>query len=327
LFTNSNVKPFYAFFSVLFILASSGLLSAEIPEIQAELQKTFESQPGAILIVDPASGLIVASVRSESFFEQKYSPGSLIKIFTLLAFRSEHGKNFPVFHCPPTLANDPLGCWDRNGHGKLDAQTAIALSCNVYFRQLAEQIQPESFIRILKEFELIHKREDLPSACLQDVMIGKTQEWKLYPALLLRAYSALYNRGNLWPLRKGSVSAATNSIYVEQDLIQLIREGMYRSARNGTSVQAASQAGVRLLGKTGTSLAFEEGKTNWSRTQGWWIGFYPEDQPEIAIMTFAPDGRGATEAAPLGGRVLKRYLELTGKWTTFREASGFQNSR
>ena len=307
-----NLIKFLTFFLCCIFFKSIDLL-AEDPEFQAELQKHFGTVEGAILVVDPASGFVLGSLNADTFFLQKYPPGSLVKVFTLLAYRAEHGNKSPIFYCPASVANDPLGCWDRNGHGKLDAQSAIGFSCNVYFRQLAEQITPETFIRTLTDFGLISKRSDLPTSCMQDVMVGKTTEWQLYPALLLRAYSAFYNHGNLWGIKRGNVSAPRSFSYVQHDLLQLIRNGMYRSGRNGTSMQAAIQSGVEVLGKTGTSMVSQNGIANWRHTQGWWIGFYPDDKPRIAIMTFSPNGRGASDAAPLGGKVLSLYLERNGK--------------
>jgi stage II sporulation protein D len=263
-------------------------------------------------VADALSGEILGSVHSGLILKEKHPPGSLMKVFTLIAYTSEHGINTPVYYCSPTLSTDPKGCWDRNGHLKTDAERALGYSCNVYFRQLAQHTSPEVFARTMHEFGLIQSEQEvlsLPEPAIRKLMVGSTIDWQVQPALMLRAYSALMNGGWMWPSfgEKGRRAA------VAAQILTKIKRGLQISAREGTSLEASRISKVELLGKTGTTLLMVNGKADYNRTQGYWIGMYPVENPKIAVLTFVRQGRGATDAAPLGGKVLSYYLDAAGR--------------
>lgn len=289
------IMKYVNFIAFLFIAVS---ISAQDNSV---LQKLLGDRLGnckcSVVMINAKDDHILASLNSDPILKENYPPGSLMKVFTLIAYSQTH-RTFPKFSCPPTLARDPQGCWDRNGHGQVDAQKALAYSCNVYFRQLAEQTSPEVFERVLKQFGVL--TEDLnDQELLRKLMVGTTMDVKVCPERLLHAYSSLFNNA-----KRSSVSAEVRT---------LIRNGMAEGARHGTSTEASIQAGVPLLGKTGTSLLVQNDQIDYSRTQGWWIGLFPVEDPQVAIMTFVRNGRGATDAAPIGGKALSAWLEYTGK--------------
>ena len=254
----------------------------------------------AVLIVSIDSGTILDSAHAE-LLNKSYPPGSLMKVFTAIAFHQEHGEDFPTLQCPATLASDPKGCWDRNGHGEVGIVKAIGYSCNVYFRQLAQRTSHKIFQETLTRFDL---HNDEPIADISSLMVGSTVTWTIAPARLLRAYSSFYNGGHLYAYR----SSPAKHVSIPEPVRKIIHQGMKLSAEKGTSVEAKTQSGQPIAGKTGTSLLWTNGKANWRETQGYWIGMHPADQPKIAILTFVPKGRGATDAAPLGGKALAQYL-------------------
>lgn len=305
-----SIKRFLRF--ACWILASyvfsAHTIFAEIPSLQKDVEKAVLNSTKAVLVVDPQNGAIQASVHPEVFLEDKYPAGSLIKAFSLIAFYREHGNRFPVLNCPATLANDPNGCWDRNGHGEVSATKAIAFSCNVYFRQLSARISPEIFAQTLTDFGIIADSSEitaLPEDVQRRVMVGNTNDWVVSPYRILRAYCTLWNGGHLW--NSGSVSSG-KSTALPEPLRSLLHNGLLLGSTEGTSLEARKISGTKLLGKTGTSLGYSNGQTDRNRTQGWWIGLYPAERPRIAIMTFVPGGKGAVDAAPLGGKVLEMYL-------------------
>lgn len=290
----------------LFLFLMTTQVDAKNLYLQRTLQEKFACDTKSLVIVDVKSGEVIASVNSDPILREKHPPGSLIKVFTALAYAGEYGNTFPQFRCPATSPRDPEGCWDRNGHGDVGLEKALALSCNVYFRQLAKRLSISAFSDVLKDFDLLDSRNDGPATSeptFRKLMVGTTNDWTTSPILLLRGYCALYNGGHLW---KGH-----DVKLPEPAVLQRIRNGMRAGGEIGTSLPARQQSGVSLLGKTGTSLLMNGNHIDWNHTQGWWVGLYPVDHPEIAILTFVRDGRGSSDAAPLGGRALAEYMKLT----------------
>ncbi len=268
---------------------------------QSLLNQKLSDQNASAIIVSARTGKILG-VSHADILQKPSPPGSLIKVFTAIAYYEQHGKNFPEYHCPATLSTDPNGCWDRNGHGKAGIVEGLAHSCNVYFRQLAKQISPQVFRKILQKFDLAQNESSLDP---QGIMTGKTLDWTVSPTLLLRAYCALFNGGHLFE----APGHPARHVALGEPIKKLLHQGLKLSSEKGTSLEAKRNSGQSILGKTGTSLLWQDGKVNWRETQGWWIGLYPAEKPEIAVLTFVRHGRGATHAAPLGGKIIAWFLQ------------------
>jgi cell division protein FtsI/penicillin-binding protein 2 len=295
-----------SFLFVVFFVVTS-LCAQENPALQNLLEKRLQNCNCSAVMIDPNRGGVLASMNAEPILKEKHPPASLMKVFTLIAYAQNHGGKFPEYKCPPSLARDLNGCWDRNGHGTVNIQKAVAFSCNVYFKQLAAQTSPETFVDVLREFGISE-----PTEVTREMMIGKTMSWKVSPLQLLKAYSSIFNGATHLP---------------SAELRSIIQKGLLEGAIHGTSTLARETAGVEMLGKTGTSLLITNGKIDYSRTQGWWIGLYPVEDPQIAIMTFVRNGRGASDAAPVGGQALATWLELRNGAQTSRLHQGPQTSR
>jgi cell division protein FtsI/penicillin-binding protein 2 len=302
-------KRLYTLCSVLLAFAVFDS-SAELPSLQRELDRAVTSPLQSAIVADAYTGKILAAANAGLLTGEKLPPGSLMKVFTLLTYISERGIDTPVYHCPASLSSDRKGCWNRNGHGEVNAEKALAYSCNVYFRQLAKRTSPESFARTIYEFGLIRNESEIlsmPENTVRKLMVGDTLEWTTETSRVLRAYCALMNGGWIWP----DGNDKGRRVVVPLPAFEKIQNGLKRSVREGTSFEAGRLSGVEMTGKTGTSLLMVNGKADVNRTQGLWIGMYPADHPKIAVMTFVREGRGATDAAPLGGRVLSYYLQAT----------------
>jgi len=133
--------------------------------IQALAESVIKDVPGAVVVMDPNNGDVLALASSPTFspnqlvpvlpktlWEQLnsdpakpmlnkavaevYAPGSIFKPVTALAALNSGviSAGFSV-DCPGyfMIGNKAMKCWNPNGHGRVDLRRGIEQSCNVYF--------------------------------------------------------------------------------------------------------------------------------------------------------------------------------------------------
>lgn len=130
--------------------------------IDIELQKyaydLLANEKGAILLLNPKNGEILAMVSSPAIDLQNtnnrpegetlvnkvtqgmYPPGSIMKLVTASALLEQKGEQGPfVFNCNgQNLIDDiKINCAGTKAHGLVDLPKALELSCNGYFAQVA----------------------------------------------------------------------------------------------------------------------------------------------------------------------------------------------
>jgi len=298
--------------------------------LESRVARLSAKSHSAVLLWDLTRSEALAAVRAEVFATPRCL-GSLVKPFVLLAYLNELCGDL-TFHpdvrpCPrgdnaadPQTSRDvnlelqpcvgrgtpqcPVECWYKPGHGKLDMSRALAVSCNQYFYQLAKRTSPGTFLRILTAQGLsLNSDPSGATPLLPETMMGLDSNLKLVPLQVLKAYGALISE---------HPSAETGSVATPAFAHTILLNGLRLGALEGTSAlaQQALPSNQHLLGKTGTSPAFMEGRYMKSRTDGWFLGFYPAAQPVLAVMIYYPGGLGARDAAPLGGEILRSYLEM-----------------
>ncbi|MFN8557774.1 MAG: penicillin-binding protein 2 [Dehalococcoidia bacterium] len=92
-----------------------------------------------------------------------------------------------------------------------------------------------------------------------------------------------------------------------------MREAMRQAVFDGTAT-AAGVKGVSVAGKTGTAefgTRIGAGSVYGRyKEHGWFTGFAPYENPEIAVVVFHEQGGGALTAAPTTGRIFQAYFDL-----------------
>jgi stage II sporulation protein D len=301
--------------------------------LETRLASLSEQSHSALLLWDLARGESLAAVRP-AVFAAPHSLGSLVKPFLLLAYLNERcgdltshpreaapcpaGDESSVSETPPApvagsllrpcvgraTAQCPVECWYQPGHGKLEMSQALAVSCNQYFYQLSKLTSPAAFFKVLAALGVSLGSEVAGAVFTRpETMLGLDSSLRLVPLQLLNAYGALIS---------GQTSAATQRFATTAFAHAILLRGLRLSAAEGTSAlaQRALPLHHALLGKTGTSPALLAGRYSESKTDGWFLGFYPAVQPVLAVMVYYPNGLGAKDAAPLGGQAIRMYLEM-----------------
>ncbi len=94
---------------------------------------------------------------------------------------------------------------------------------------------------------------------------------------------------------------------VEAGYLDILKAGMRQSVTSGVARNAAIQ-NVAVAGKTGTAEFGTAGYDGKHPTHGWFVGFAPYDDPQIAVVVFLERGSGGNDAAPAAGRIFDFYF-------------------
>ncbi len=273
-----------------------------------------------------------------------YSPGSTFKIVTAMAglrggFIDETTKSYcdGIFN----LGRSQFRCWNRLGHGEVDLQEAIRVSCNVFFYEHSQDIGVDFISSEARRFHL-HEPTGIELPFEANKMIVPTKEWKQetqnepwYPGntahlsigqgflrvtpLQMACFTAAFARKETEfhptiifdPYRQTTVSRKDIGL-MDKDY-NLILEGMEAAATDGTA-KLIKVPGVRIAAKTGTAqVQTPQGMTHLA----WTICFAPIEDPEIVIAVVIEGKQGdslggGSTAVPIAQPILERFFEKMG---------------
>jgi cell division protein FtsI/penicillin-binding protein 2 len=241
------------------------------------LQQEFTDTRVSFLLMDVQTGSVLASRWDGP--DQPIPLGSLVKPFIALAYGEEHSYHYPLHFC----RGEADRCWLPRGHGEIDITSAIADSCNSYFRMLTAGMTSADVIPAAGRFGLDPPASELSGADL----IGVGNRWLISPLHMARAYLEL-NR------RRGQAGV--------HDVIA----GMAQSGRQGTGaeVDRALQHSSALV-KTGTAACIHHER---APGDGFVIALVPAEQPTLLLMVRVHGVPGA-KAAVTAGRMLSGIEE------------------
>jgi cell division protein FtsI/penicillin-binding protein 2 len=285
-------------------LGASGLASAQAtnPELQTAVSRAMAGKNGTAVVLDVATGNVLASYRPDVAARRLAFPGSSIKTFTLLALlQSGKVNSATALICkrPLTIAGHRLDCPHPDTHHPLDPVEALAYSCNSYFTSVAIRLSPQQLHNafIADGFASrtgLAQKEASGSVALastpEQLQLQAIGEWgvKITPLELLRAYRNLAVLGD----KNGDAE------------LRLILSGLEGSTTYGMARLAQPESSVRVAGKTGTSRA-EEGA--W--THAWFAGWAPAEKPKIVVVVFFEKGTGGVDAATAARAIFAAYAQ------------------
>jgi len=241
------------------------------------LNRDFSDRNLPYLLFDARSGVLLVSR-----WENQHKPiplGSLVKPFIALAYAESHDYRYPTYEC----RGEASGCWQIQPHGDLGIVSAISVSCNSYFRSLAQHVTSAELVSVTQEFRLESPEEGIGAAGL----IGLGEQWRIAPIHMARAYLELVRRA-------------------DQPGIREVMAGMLQSAQRGTGAAVGrALTNSDALVKTGTAPCTH---TPHAPGDGFVVALAPAQQPEILLMILVHGVPGA-KAAETAGRMLRRMEE------------------
>jgi cell division protein FtsI/penicillin-binding protein 2 len=192
--------------------------------------------------------------------------GSLVKPFTALAYGRAHEGHYPLHSCGPGQ------CWLPRGHGTQNLVSALANSCNAYFRALARNTTPEQIGAVAHEFQL-----PAPTGAGPDTLIDVGRGWPISPIAMAHAYAELVQRRAEF-----------------EDVVA----GMRLAAAQGTGVEAGRRlAASGALVKTGTAGCTHSPRAS---ADGFVVALVPAEAPRFLLLLRVHGTTGARAAATAG---------------------------
>src|SRR5271165_2987818 len=135
----------------IFSPLSSQPLNAEDSTLQQAATRAMAGRSGTAVVIEVATGKVLAAYHLEVAAQRVTLPGSAIKPFTLLALLEAGKVNArTALMCsrPLTVDGHKLDCTHPDLKQPLDPATALAYSCNSYFTAMATRLTPAELRKI-----------------------------------------------------------------------------------------------------------------------------------------------------------------------------------
>ena len=325
-------------------------ISAGLQVKAAQILKTRLTEQhldrGSIVVMDPATGDLLASVNmpSPDLLQEKlalgeasgslldraryglYPPGSTFKVVTAIA----------ALRLNPALANQQYKCIrlpdgrngafvgnskrpirddeeDKSPHGTLDMHRAIVVSCNAYFAQLGTyKVGPQQLLDTAKMIGIsIANPATVKNLAPQMPQVSYGQgQVVVTPFQMARVASAIAASGTLpmgrWVTDDGNVRTQPGQQLMPASMADLLAKDMREVVTSGTGSRLAAIK-PQIAGKTGTA------ELATAPSHAWFIGFAPYDDASkrIAFAILAENGHyGGTAAAPIAGDLVVAAQQL-----------------
>jgi penicillin-binding protein 2 len=309
---------------ILVILTIFLLLGLDVSVCGAEFptgqfQKTCESflgsNSGAIIVYDLKENRFLSVVNPEIAFRKAYKPGSFFKLITSVTLlEAKKIDTSQKFNCRNffSVRGRNYTCSIPGGHGEQNLIDAISNSCNVYFynclrRLTHEEIKKTASLMGCGKILNHHGNTPLtiPGKCqppedparFARFIVGDDEGIQITPWQAVNITAIIATGKPVSPdLPAPNLSPST---------LDVIRKGMISASASGTCSYVSKQ-GISAACKTGTSTNFR----NPSLYHGWFASYTPLNNPRYITVVFLEDGRGYSDAVPVGVKVMKALLTL-----------------
>lgn len=260
---------------------------------QRAVDEALSGTSAVAVVLDGGDGRLIAAKRQEEAARIASAPGSALKPFFLMA-ALQRGRVRPattvVCHGDLRIAGRDLACTHPREENVLDAERALAYSCNTWFASLATRLSPAEAVEVLQSYGFGSRtglvndesvgilRDPAKEADVQLLVLG-LQGVDVTPLQLARAYVRLRQK-------LGTMA--------------VVRRGLEGSVAYGMAHNAATE-GWTIAGKTGT--ASDPGEA-W--THGWFAGIARRGAEPMVVVIEVPHGNGA-DAASLAHRLFTAW--------------------
>ncbi|OGE84064.1 MAG: penicillin-binding protein 2 [Candidatus Delongbacteria bacterium GWF2_40_14] len=325
-------------------------------ELQMHIEELFKKKSGSVIVQDCRNGEILAMLSKPDYpidlFNKKlskeewkkwsedpseplynkaimglYPPGSVIKMATIIAATDQNIKTpGDKVNCPGgmQIGNRFIRCWNRDGgHGLVDMLSAIYMSCDTYFYDIAIRINLDKWKSSLERLgfgektgiDLRYERGGLVpdiqyykkrikgdlDGRSANLMIGQGE--LLVTPLQIANYTSIIANSGIRHIphllhkygEEGSFSyydsTCTDTLQLNKKILSVIKKGMFHvvNTPGGTAFRSKSYL-IEFAGKTGTA------QNPHGDDHAWFTSFGPFENPEITVTVFEEFGQHGSGA-------------------------------
>jgi len=261
-----------------------------------------------------------------------YPPGSTFKILTTIEYLRENPNynNFS-YNCSgstTTKGASTIHCFNETAHGSEDLNRAFANSCNSAFATIGQTLNVQKYRSLCESFSF---NNDLPigieynkssfqldtNSNVSEIMETSIGQGKtlITPMLNLMIVATIANKGVMMqPYLVDKVVNSDNQIVQQYDPIEYkklmteqeaqILTGYMRSVVTIGTGSSFKNASYKMVGKTG-SAQYDSSENYHS----WFVGFAPEENPEIAISVILEGGyTNVASAQAVAKKIVDAYF-------------------
>ena len=273
-----------------------------------------------------------------------YEPGSTFKIMTLATSLEEQTVNLfeDTYYDDGSVNVDgaTIHCWKSGGHGAQTFLEVVENSCNPGFVELGQRLGTNTLMSYINNFGfgaktgidlngesngILFNIDKMGPVELATTAFG--QGISVTPIQQVTAVSAAINGGTLYEpfLVKEMLEPETKSVIytkepvkrrkvISEETSKLVRYALESVVANGSG-RSAYIENYRVGGKTGTAQKVQNGVYMDGNYILSFIGFMPEDDPEIVVYVAIDHPQGVTQyggvvAAPIAKSVLETAISV-----------------
>jgi cell division protein FtsI/penicillin-binding protein 2 len=312
-------------------------------DVQRAAEAALGSTPGGAVVMDPATGDILAAVASSPFapgnyvgvadiepfnraLSGLYPPGSSMKAMTASA-ALDSGTVKPTTSLTGPKEYRGVRNFESGEFGTLSFAAALQNSVNTAFAQVALKLGADRLFRYAEAFgfnkpptmKLQAATSSFPKPLDEgDLMWGSIGQAQVVatPLQMASVAATIANDGRRMEPRIDEQLKPTGERAIRVKTARTMHELMRNVVIGGTGV-AANVTGLEVAGKTGTAEVDVGGER---KNHAWFICFAPAPAPRVAIAIVAEyGGVGGEVAAPIARNI------LTGIWPHLPSPKGKKN--
>lgn len=258
-----------------------------------------------------------------------YNVGSIFKIVTAAAAISQGISPFMQYECNGgvDVFGQVFGCHELSGHGVLDMKAGLEVSCNPYFIELGLMLNPQVLIDMAHDLSFAKRTELAPGlytaagnlpdlqelaspAAIANISFGQGSLTATPVQAAQMLCSVLNGGATPFPqlvegfTEKGKlidepISQAPPMRAMSSKTAKLLKEYLVSCVME-TPDQKAKPQYVSAGGKTGTAQTGQFNEDKSEKLQGWFVGFFPADNPKYVVSVVAEDAKsGNSSASPV----------------------------